>query len=75
MSSKNPELPGMNISTKIGQGLTYQGRTSCQSCRYVNYNGEVCGQPLSPLYNKRVGVSDWCRFWSPKVGQNISLTK
>ena len=76
MSSEKKDLhPDLVVSNKAGQGLSYQGRTSCQSCRYVNYNGETCGQVVSPLYGKRVGPTDWCRLWSPQVGHNIPLTK
>jgi hypothetical protein len=76
MSSEKMDLSiGLKLTTNVNQGYFYQGRNSCQCCRYVNYNGEVCSQPVSPLYAKKVGAENWCRFWSPKVGQNIPLTK
>ena len=75
MSEKTNLGPGLEINSPNAQALGAQGRASCQSCRYVNYNGETCGLSVSPNYAKRVGVSDWCRFWSPKIGNVVPLMK
>lgn len=74
-SEKTNISPSMELTAKTGMGLTLQGRHSCQVCRYVDYNGETCGLAVSPLYGKKVGVNDWCRYWAPAMGRNVSLKK
>ena len=75
MSEKTNISPSMELTTKAGLGLSLQGRHSCQVCRYVNYNGETCGQQVSPFYGKQISTSTWCRYWAPTIGHNISLSK
>ncbi len=73
MSSRKEDPPSMQMKETLGSGLNYQGLNSCQSCLYTNYNGNICGQPLSPNAGKKVTPKTWCRYWAPKSGRNILL--
>mgnify|MGYP006282585161 CR=1 FL=1 len=52
----------------------YFGMQSCASCRYIDYNGQVCGHLLSPRSGSHVKQKNWCRYWSPKM-QNAPFRK
>lgn len=62
----NEPLNNLNVNTN------FFGVQSCASCRYVNYNGQICGLSVSPRYGQKITSQDWCRFWGPKM-QNPSL--
>lgn len=69
----NPNPNGYNFESS-NDPHKYFGIQSCASCRWVNYNGLVCGDPVSPKYNQKITEKTYCRYWTPKL-QNPSFNK
>lgn len=65
----NEPNPSLNnyIPETIVNNKEYFGVHSCASCRYVNYNGIVCGSLISPKSGQKITQDDWCRYWGPKM--------
>ncbi len=66
MSSKKIDLVYTKVKSPV-QTPDFQGVTSCQSCRWIDYNGSVCGNLVSPLYGQKITPEKWCRYWAPKM--------
>lgn len=66
--SNEPKPPSNNyyINSRVNN-KEFFGVHSCASCRWIEYNGNVCGSLISPKSGLPINENTWCRYWAPAM--------